>query len=130
MALTNRSNFKIGNNEFTPKFGGFKITFESLATDDSGRSADGVMHVDFIFSKMRVLEITMPPMSPGDMQTLLSLVQGKVYNITYFDPLDNAEKTIEVYTSTSSSDCYSGILGTNGLWQNVTFKAIQTGGEQ
>lgn len=129
MALTKKGNFKIGNTEFTPKQGGLKVTYESLATDDSGRTADGVMHITYIFSKIRVLEITMPPMTPSEVNTLLNKVQGKTYSITYYDPLANAEKTITCYTSQSTAECYSGVLNSKGLWQGVTFKAIQTGGE-
>ena len=59
----------------------------------------------------------------------LNKVQGKTYSITYYDPLANAEKTITCYTSQSTAECYSGVLNSKGLWQGVTFKAIQTGGE-
>lgn len=126
MALSSKGNFKIGSTEFSPK--SIKTTFESLATDNSGRTADGIMHVDFIFSKIRKIQIEMPPMTASEVSQILSLVQGQVYNITYFDVIDNAEKTIQAYTSNSSADCYSGVI-LNGLWQGVAFNAIQTGGE-
>ena len=48
--------------------------------------------------------------SAADIATLLGIVQGKEYYITYYDPLTNAERTMQVYTSNSASDCYSGVL--------------------
>lgn len=125
--LSNKGTFMIDGIEFTPS--SLKVNFESLATDDSGRTADGVMHINYIFSKIRKLEIAMPPCSAAEASALLSKVQGRVYNITYFDPLANAEITIEVYTSGSSGSCYSGVVR-NGLYTGITFNAIQTGGEE
>lgn len=126
--LTNRGCFIINNaSEFTPR--SLKVNYESLATDDSGRTADGIMHVDYIFSRIRKLQIEMPPMTPQEVHRLLSLVQGQTYSIKYYDPLADAVKEIEVYTSGSSADCYSGVLNSNGLWQGVSFNAIELGGE-
>lgn len=127
MALTTKGHFKIGNNEFAAK--SIKVNFESLASDDSGRTNDGVMHIYWVLRKIRKIEIELPPTKDlGKLSTLFALVQGQEYNLTYWDPLDNAEKTIKVYTSTSSADMYNGILY-NGMWQGVSFNAIELAGE-
>lgn len=127
MALTTKGHFKIGNNEFAAK--SIRVNFESLASDDSGRTADGVMHISWVLRKIRKVEIELPPTKDLDeLSNLLSLVQGREYNLTYWDPLDNAEKTIKAYTSNSSADMYNGFLY-NGMWQGVSFNAIELGGE-
>jgi len=41
--------------------------------------------------------------------------------------LDNAEKTIQCYTSESKADCYSGVIN-GGLYEGVSFNAIEMGG--
>ena len=126
MALTTKGHFKINNEQFEAK--SLRVNYESLSGEDSGRTDDGVMRINWIFKKVRKVEIEMPPMKSSDLSKLLSLVQGQEYNLTYFDPLDNAEKTIQVYTSNSKTDLYSGmILG--GLWQGVAFNAIELAGE-
>ena len=126
MALTTKGHFKINNEQFEAK--SLRVNYESLSGEDSGRTDDGVMRINWIFKKVRKVEIEMPPMKSPDLSKLLSLVQGQEYNLTYFDPLDNAEKTIQVYTSNSKTDLYSGmILG--GLWQGVAFNAIELAGE-
>lgn len=126
MALTSTGHFKIGNQEFKAK--SLKVGFESLNSEDSGRTDDGVMHLNWIFRKIRKVEIEMPPITSAEVAELLSLVQGQEYNLTYIDPLINAEKTIKVYTSNSSADLYSGMI-LNGLWQGVAFNAIELAGE-
>lgn len=131
MALTNNGNFRIRTLGFSHEFSpaSLKVNYESLASEDSGRTADGVMHVNYILERIRTLDISMPPMSAAEAARLLTMVQGKVYEITYFDPLANSEKTIECYTSKSSGNCYSGIIR-NGLYTGISFTAIETGGEK
>lgn len=126
MALTAKGNFIIDGVEFEPK--SLKVGFESLASEDSGRTDDGTMHVNWILSRIRKIEIEMPPCSAAEANAILSRVQGRIYSITYFDPLANSELTKEVYTSNSAADCYSGIIR-NGLWQGISFSAIERAGE-
>lgn len=126
MALTTKGHFKIGSTEFLAK--SIKPNFESLASEDSGRTDDGVMHINWVLRKIRKVEIEMPPLTSLEASNLLSLVQGQTYSLTYWDILANAEKTISVYTSNSSAECYSGVIK-NGLWQNLSFNAIELGGE-
>ena len=105
-----------------------KTVYDSLADETSGRTDDGTMHITWVYQRIRRVEIAMPPMSPADASVLLALVQGQIYYITYWDVLENAEKTIQVYTSTSNGDCYSGVIN-NGIWQDIAFNAIELAGE-
>ena len=126
MALTSKGHFKVNGTEYLAK--SIKVDLESLASEDSGRTDDGVMHINWVLKKIRKVFIEMPPSITADIAPLLSAVQGQTYSLTYFDPLDNAEKTITAYTSKGSSSLYSGVLY-NGLWQGIQFNAIQVGGE-
>lgn len=125
MALTSKAHFKINGVEY--KAQSLKVNFESLASEDSGRTDDGVMHINWVLSKIRKVEIKIAPTK--NPSAILSAVQGKTYSLTYFDPLANSEKTIQAYTSNSAADLYSGVLF-NGLWQDVGFNAIELGGEK
>lgn len=44
MALTSKGHFKVNGQEFLAK--SIKIGFESLASDNSGRTDDGVMRIN------------------------------------------------------------------------------------
>lgn len=140
MALTQKGNFKIYKDnagsistyvgEFTPK--SLNVSFESLASSESGRNDAGGMVIEFLKHKVRKIEIEMPPYtytSSGTsgsnyMSTLLKEVQGQIYWIEYWDNLDNNTKQIRVYTSNSSSDFYSGVKY-QGTWSGLSFNAIQ-----
>ena len=126
MALTSKGAIQIGTKTFIPA--SITPSYESLASADSGRTDDGVMRISWVLDRVRKLEITMPPMTSQDLSSLVSLVQGKEYKMTFFDALTNQELERKFYTSNSSADMYSGILR-NGLWQNVSFNAIEVGGE-
>ena len=128
MALTTQGHFKINDDkEFVAK--SLKVNYESLSGEDSGRTDDGVMRINWIFRKIRKVEIEMPPMTSQELSRLLSRVQGQEYYLTYYDPLDNVERKAKVYTSNSKTDLYSGII-MNGLWQGVSFNAIELEGER
>ena len=126
MALTSKGHFQVNGTEYLAK--SIKVDLESLASEDSGRTDDGVMHINWILRKIRKVFIEMPPSTTANIAPLLAAVQGQTYSLTYFDPLDNAEKTITAYTSKGSSSLYSGVLY-NGLWQGTQFNAIEVGGE-
>ena len=126
MALTSKGHFKVNGTEYLAK--SIKVDLESLASEDSGRTDDGVMHINWILKKIRKVQIELPPSAADVFAPLLSAVQGQTYSLTYFDPLANAEKTITAYTSKGSSSLYSGVLY-NGLWQGTQFNAIEVGGE-
>lgn len=133
MSLTNHGCIQIKSTEqgtpteFNPK--SVNVTIESLADSDSGRTADGTMHINWILKRIRKLEIEMPVCSPSVASSILNLVQGREYWITFWDPLTNTEMTKKVYTSNSKANCYNGVLLTNGLWQGVQFSAIELAGE-
>ena len=127
MSLNYKGNIIInGEYQFAPK--NLKINYESLASDNSGRTLDGVMHIYWVFNKIRKLEITLPPTTADKIAEIFSRVQGHQYDITYYDLVENDEKTIHCYTSNSHSDCYSGRVK-NGLYTGATFNAIEIAGE-
>lgn len=115
--------------KFSPfQGGGLNYDYDSLATEDSGRSVDGLMHITWIIARARKLEITLPPCSFAYASVILSRVMGKKYYITYLDPLTNTEKTIYVYTSNGRGALYSGVVH-KGLLTGVTFNGIELMGE-
>lgn len=126
--MPNNSNgyISIGGSRFAVQ--SLKVNLESLAAEDSGRTDDGVMHINWVLRRIRKVQIQLPPCDASTASSLLALVQGQEYSLTYFDPLAGGQNTITAYTSNSSADCYSGVLY-NGLWQGVSFNAIEVGGE-
>ena len=87
MAKYNYGRINANGIEFMPQELSIKI--DSLADENSGRTQDGVMRINWIWNKIRKVEIKLPPMNGEELSRILSAVQGQVYNITYFDTLDN-----------------------------------------
>ena len=100
----------------------YQITYDSLAGKDSGRSADGHMHISWILRSITKIEITLPPheLSSILFTRVLGLVQGQEYKITYYDYLEHRwVSEMDVYTSTTSAGySYKGIVN------DVSFEAI------
>ena len=108
--------------------GGLIYDTDSLATEDSGRSVSGRIDISWIISRIRKLEIILPPCSIAFYSVIADRVLGRIYWITYFDPITNAEKSINVYTSNGRADMYSGVIH-NGLLTGCSFSAIEMDGE-
>lgn len=101
------------------------VEFESLASEDSGRSDNGEMHIDWLKERLRKVKITLPPMSQADVSAALDAVLGKTYYIKYIDPIDGL-KQLHVYTSAGSAELYNARIH-GGLWYNISFNAIEMG---
>ena len=118
----NKGQFNVDNHEFTAK--NIKQNNDSLATENSGRTDDGVMHITWVRSNLRKWEIEMPPCTASEASEILSAVQGKLYRLNIWDIKAGQWVNVQCYTSNSSADCYSGVLY-NGLYQGITFNAIE-----
>jgi len=103
-----------------------KDSYESLASEDSGRTLDGVMRIYWVQRRLKKVEIVLPPCKSAMIQRLVDIVQGKEYYIRY-KPMDSDNYiTRHVYTSNVNTSMYSGVLF-NGLWQDFEFHAIELG---
>lgn len=102
------------------------VTYESLADENSGRTDDGVMHINWIWRKIRKVTMTFPPLTAQEIAELVDLVQGQEYELTYPDMSDK-KLTIRCYTSNSSADLKYGVLY-GGLWVGFSFSAIELEG--
>ena len=89
--LTNKAHILISaaatptNAEIAAQFApsSMKPLVESLATEDSGRSDDGVMHIYWVLNRVRKLEIELRPNTPEEISKILNKVLGKEYYLTF-----------------------------------------------
>lgn len=102
-----------------------KESDESLASEDSGRTLDGVMRIYWVQRDLKKLEIVLPPCNAAMIKRLKDIVQGKEYYIWY-PTYDGSYTTRYVYTSNMNASVYSGVLY-GGLYQDFEFHAIELG---
>ncbi len=100
-----------------------QVDLDSLVGEGSGRTDDGIMHIEWIRPEIRKVYIKYSALTDAEIADILSKVQGKEYTLTYKDPILGIH-TIDCYTSNSSALLYSAVLY-NGLWRNVTFNCIE-----
>ena len=102
-----------------------KESDESLASEDSGRTLDGVIHIYWVQRDLKKIEIVLPPSTSEMISRVKQIVQGKEYYIR-FKSFEGGYITRYVYTSNLHASMYSGLLF-NGLWQDFEFHAIEMG---
>lgn len=73
----NIGDFKIGSATYTAQ--SIKSEIQSLQSENSGRTEDGVMHIDWIYHKIRKFTITLPPSTQATVSTLLNKYSGRIY---------------------------------------------------
>ena len=83
----------------------YQINYDSLAAQDSGRTADGVMHLNWILTKITKLTVKLPPHKWNDRKYsgILSFVQGQTFYVTYWDYLAHEEKRELMYCSKTNA---------------------------
>lgn len=104
MSSITKGNFSIRDDQGVDHYFEAKninVTYESLASEDSGRTDDGVMHIEWVRSKMTKVEVTMPPIPSSVVSELIGLVQGREYTIGYWDVSINSWRYLGVYTPNS-----------------------------
>lgn len=97
---------KINGEDFSYLVSGLKVGFETLVSDDSGRTAAGNTVVDVINKKDKVY-VTLRHTTQEEMQSFLNAIEDFVVNISYLNPRTQTIKTIEAYTGTPEPEYYS-----------------------
>jgi len=89
--LTNKAHVLISQNatpttqeiadQFAPQT--MRPSIGSLASEDSGRSDDGVMRIYWVLARNRKLEIGLRPDTPENISKILNKVVGRTYWLTF-----------------------------------------------
>ena len=101
------------------------VSHESIQSADTGRTEDGVMHIDWVRTNMVKVSMLWKYLTGSEVATLESLMQGKEFTLTYFDK--GSAHTANVYVSTLSYKKVTDALYTSegGLYQDITANAIE-----
>ena len=102
---------------------GVEVSLESLAADNSGRNAAGIMQIKWLRRRIHKVTMKYDQMTQEEVAFMLNLIQGKEYNLKYHDPIEGM-KTIRCYSSNSKAVLMNGVkLG--GIWHDVSFSCIE-----
>lgn len=73
------------------------VQHDSLADEESGRTRDGIMHVNWIRPDIRKFNLTYNALTSEEYTHLAGLMQGKLFTFGYYE--GNTQMTIEAYCS-------------------------------
>ena len=101
---------------------GIKVEHTNLAGSSSGRTEDGVMHIDWIRRDIRKVHLKWSVLTASELDYILGLMQGKEFTLTFKDR--GVIQTMSAYSSESSYTYYSAALGTD-IYTDVSINAIE-----
>lgn len=104
---------------------GCGITHENYVGSNSGRTEDGVMHIDWLRRDLRKVTIKYNAMTGNEMDELVGLVQGKEYTATFRDRGKTC--TMSAYTGDCKYELYNETLCSSegGLYTDVSFDMVE-----
>ena len=101
---------------------GIKVEHSNLAGSSSGRTEDGIMHIDWVRRDIRKVYLQWSVLTSRELDYILGLMQGKEFTITFKDR--GKVQTMKAYSAESSYTYYSAALGED-LYTNVSINAIE-----
>ena len=101
---------------------GIKVEHTNLAGSSSGRTEDGVMHIDWIRRDIRKVNLLWKVLTASELDYILGLMQGKEFTLTFKDR--GKVQTMSAYSSESSYTYYSAALGED-IYTDVSINAIE-----
>ena len=101
---------------------GIQVEHTNLAGSSSGRTEDGVMHIDWIRHDIRKVHLKWSVLTASELDYVLGLMQGKEFVLTFKDR--GIVQTMNAYSSESSYTYYSAALGED-IYTDVSINAIE-----
>lgn len=94
------------------------IQHENVAGSSSGRTEDGIMHIDWVRTDVRKVGITYKELSISELNFMVGKLQGKEFTFTF--PDRGKKTTINAYCSNCSYTMRS-----YDMYVNVKFNIIE-----
>ena len=120
--LDTAGEWKINNKPLYIPSNGIRVEHTNLAGSSTGRTEDGIMHIDWIRRDIRKVNLQWKVLTAAELDYVLSLMQGKEFVLTFKDR--GVVQTMNAYSSESSYTYYSAALGTD-LYTDVSINAIE-----
>ena len=101
---------------------GIRVEHTNLAGSSSGRTEDGIMHIDWVRRDIRKVNLQWKVLTGTELNYILGLMQGKEFRLTFKDR--GQVQTMSAYSSESSYTYYSAALGED-IYTDVSINAIE-----
>ena len=120
--LDTAGEWKVNDSPLYIPSAGIRVEHSNLAGSSSGRTEDGVMHIDWIRRDIRKVNLQWKVLTGTELNYILGLMQGKEFTLTFKDR--GQVQTMSAYSSESSYTYYSAALGED-IYTDVSINAIE-----
>jgi hypothetical protein len=120
--LDTAGEWKVNSSPLYVPSAGIKVEHSNLTGSSSGRTEDGVMHIDWIRRDIRKVYLQWKVLTASELDYILGLMQGKEFTLTFKDR--GKVQTMSAYSSESSYTYYSAALGED-IYTDVSINAIE-----
>ena len=120
--LDTAGEWMVNDNHLYIPSAGIKVEHSNLAGPSSGRTEDGVMHIDWVRRDIRKVNLLWKVLTAKELHYILDMMQGKEFTLTFKD--QGRVQTMSAYSSESSYTYYSAALGED-IYTDVSINAIE-----
>ena len=120
--LDTAGEWKVNNSPLYIPSAGIRVEHSNLAGSSSGRTEDGIMHIDWVRRDIRKVNLQWKVLTGTELNYVLGLMQGKEFTLTFKDR--GQVQTMSAYSSESSYTYYSAALGED-IYTDVSINAIE-----
>lgn len=120
--LDTTGTWKVNDSPLYVPSAGIQVSHSNLAGSSSGRTEDGIMHIDWIRRDIRKVHLQWKVLTGSEMDYVMGLMQGKEFVLTFKDR--GKVQTMNAYSSESSYNYYSAALGED-IYTDVSINAIE-----
>lgn len=120
--LDTAGEWKVNSSPLYIPSAGIKVEHTNLAGSSSGRTEDGIMHIDWVRRDIRKVNLQWKVLTASELDYILGLMQGKEFTLTFKDR--GRVQTMSAYSSESSYTYYSAALGED-IYTDVSINAIE-----
>ena len=120
--LDTAGEWMVNSNHLYIPSNGIRVEHTNLAGSSSGRTEDGIMHIDWVRRDIRKVNLQWKVLTASELKYILGLMQGKEFTLTFKD--QGIVQTMYAYSSESSYTYYSAALGED-IYTDVSINAIE-----
>ena len=120
--LDTAGEWMVNSNHLYVPSAGIRVEHSNLAGSSSGRTENGVMHIDWVRRDIRKVNLQWKVLTGTELNYILGLMQGQEFTLTFKDR--GIVQTMSAYSSESSYTYYSAALGED-IYTDVSINAIE-----
>ena len=122
--LDTKGYWKVGSSAIYVPSINTKVEHSNVAGASSGRSEDGIMHIDWVRRDVRKVYLKYPAMTKTELAYMINLMQGKEFTFTFRD--QGTTQSMSAYVGESSYELFSySSVFNDEVYVNVEIHVIE-----